>query len=150
MDGTSNATPNNAETYLYMNSVYLLTSGTNKCNVGKITISNATTSDELANIKPELSTSLNSNLTLPSSSPLMNAIIRRVNIQSLGPINVYLMYLASGTTVWKAVDMCLVNGNLSKDICFKMSAGDSIKLYGVSLSGSTPVSAQMEYVQIVL
>ena len=91
--------------------------------------------------------SLNSNLTLPSGT---NAILRRLNVQSLEPMNVYIMYLATGSSVWKAIDMCLVNGNLSKDICFKLSAGDSIKLYAVSLSGSSPISAQLEYIQIVL
>ena len=145
MDGTNNASPNNAETYSYINSVYLLTSGSNKCNVGKITISNATSGDELCNIQPKLSVSLNSNLTLPSGT---NAILRRLNVQSLGPVNVYIMYLATGSSVWKAIDMCLVNGNLSKDICFKASAGDSLKLFAVSLSGSSPVSAQLEYVQM--
>ena len=145
MDGTSNATPNNAETYLYINSVYLLTSGSNKSNVGKITISNATSGDELCNIQPKLSVSLNSNLTMPSGT---NAIFRQLNVQSLGPVNVYLMYFASGSSVWKVIDMCTVNGNLTKDICYKLTPGDSFKLYAVSLSGSTPVSAQLEYVQM--
>jgi hypothetical protein len=145
MNGTSNAAPNGGDTYLYINSATVVTCGSNKANVGKITISNATTGEELANIQPNLSVSLNSNLTMP---PGTNAILRRLNIQSLGPANVYLMYSASGSSVWQVIDMCLVNGNLTKDICYKLTPGDSFKLYAVSLSGSTPVSAQMEYLNM--
>lgn len=145
MNGTSNATSLTADSYTSINSVIVLTAGSDNSNVGKITITNASTGQEVCNIQPKLSVSLNSNLTV---IPGTSAILRNLNIQTLGPCNVYLMYLAFGTSVWKAIDMCLVNGSLSKDICFKMSAGDSFKLYGVSLSGSTPLSAQLEYIQM--
>ena len=150
LNGILPATPYSGDSYVNINSVSVLTCGSNQSNIGKITVYNATTGVELANILPNLSSSLNSNMTIASlQGSTVSAILRRLTIQSLGPINVYIMYLAAGSSVWKVIDMCLVNGSLSKDICFKALAGDSIKLNAISFSGSTPVSAQLEYIQTI-
>ena len=144
LNGTSNSTVVGITNSIFyaINGAYISQCGSSGANQGTLTIKTSTGNIEVCNIQPNLGTTLQGVLFVPSS--IQSIIMRRAYIQTSSLMNVYFFVKKSGSTTWLVQDMCVVNGNTIKDIFLLLNAGDVFRVNAVALSTTGSCAVQIE------
>jgi len=147
MNGTSFAIPVVAQNFQRINNAYVSQAGSIGSNDGKITIFANDGTTEISNIQPSIGVLQNSQLSMSTTGGFI-AFLRRCNVQAspLNPVNIYFKIRKNGSAVWKTVESCYCAGIIKKDLCLSLNAGDDFSVFGKSVSSTSTVAIQIEYI----